>query len=156
MNTNEIKGYLNIEPQAEFQNGGRIEDFLDPVPDVLSSFAGQGWFEITHSIPDGEFVKISAERNSIKIEAKFNILKNVPRGDNGAYEIRNGLFAGNGIFRNISPKDRGDINFQAKDNGNFAHFFICHSVKSGSSSLLRWRVALREFPTSTLPSNLSD
>jgi hypothetical protein len=144
MNTNEIKGYLNIETQADFLSHDGT-DFLDPIPNILSSFAGQGWYAITHLIPDGELVKISAERDQIIVEAKFNVLKNTPHGNNGEYEIRGGLFTGIGTFVNVSKKDRVDLSFQAKDNDKFSNFFVCHSQKNGCGSLLRWRIALQDF-----------
>jgi hypothetical protein len=148
MTTTEIKGYLNIETQAEFLSHDRIDD---PIPNILSSYAGQGWYAITHSIPDGELVKISAERDQQKVEAKFNVLKNTPHGNNGVYEIRGGLFTGSGKFVNVSKKDRGDLSFQAKDNDKFAHFFVCHSEKKGCGALLRWRIVLQDFQTVEKP-----
>jgi hypothetical protein len=95
---------------------------------------------------EGEFIKIAAQRDAITVEARFNMGKNVPNGSNGSYEIKGGMFAGNGTFLKISRQPREDLDFQARDNADFIHFFVCHShsLQKGIP-YLRWRIALKEF-----------
>ena len=147
-NISEIKGYLFIQSVKSFQQNERkdsFDEFFEPST-AQASYAGKGWYKITHLIPDGEFVKIAAERDAIRVDAKFNTVKNVPHGDNGSYEINGGSLASKGTFLNVSRKQRNDLNFLASDNADFARFFLCHShsLKNGVP-FLRWRIVLRDF-----------
>lgn len=148
--TDEIRGYLFFQSVEKFLKKKRetlFDEFVEPSPaSGRLSYSGNGWYKITHSILDGEFVKIAAHRDAIIVEAKFNMVTTVPEDDNGFYEIKGGLFAGSGTFLNISRKPREDLDFQAKDNADFTHFFVCnsHSLQKGIP-FLRWRMVLREF-----------
>jgi hypothetical protein len=86
------------------------------------------------------------------VEARFDAEKPIPHGDNGNYQIKGGMFSGNGIFLNVSRKAREDLDFQSKDNANYDNFFICHShsVPQGRH-YLRWRIALKKFENETRP-----
>ncbi len=148
MSTLEIKGYLFFESVKKFEKNRNIfEELAEPSADKgLISYAGNGWYKITHSIADGDFVKIAAQRDKITVETRFNVVNNVPEGDNGYYEIKGGSFAGNGAYLNISRKRREDLGFHAKDNADFTNFFICHSHSwPNGVHFLRWRIALKEF-----------
>ena len=149
MNTNEIKGYLFIQSVKSFVKNERTDSFdeLFEPSTAQTSYVGKGWYKITHSIPDGEFIKITAERDAIRVDAKFNTVKNVPHGDNGSYEIDRGSLASRGTFLNVSGKERTDLNFLARDNADFDQFFLCHSHSSLNNGVpfLRWRIVLRDF-----------
>lgn len=146
-NTNRIKGWLFIETQKDHFRGNN-----DPFDDAslangLSSYAANSWIKITHSIPRGDFIKIAADRDMIRIEAEFNRVKNKPNGNNGSYEIKGGQHAGSGRFINISVQSRAEVGFQASDNAEFTHFFVCHAERNDSPFYLRWRIVLRVFET---------
>jgi hypothetical protein len=106
--------------------------FQDPLPDLRLSCVAKGWLPISSSIKDGDFLKLSAEREGVRVEARFNIVKNVEGGDNGAYEIKGGPFAGTGTFRNVRREERPD----------FTDFFVCHSDCPARATVLRWQVAV--------------
>jgi hypothetical protein len=143
-NNNLIKGYLFIETQKHFANS---KDTFDDTSEAngLRSYTANGWIKITHSIPRGEFIKIAANRDVVRIEAEFNRVKNKPNGNNGSYEIKGGQHAGSGSFINISVKSREEVGFQASDNAEFTHFFVCHAERNDSPFYLRWRIVLRDF-----------
>ena len=156
MNAVEIRGYLFIQTVEQFEKKRREDpfaEFIEPSPlDGRKSYTGNGWYKISHSIPDGEFVKIAAQHDRIRVEARFNVVTNKPSGNNGSYQIIAGPYEGVGTFLNIASKQRNDLDFQAKDNTDFQHFFICHSHSSRSGvPFLRWRIVLREIPNLTLP-----
>ena len=161
MNAIEQIGYLFFQRQDEFlkdlkQNQFNPYAYVPPNPSSLSSYFGNGWSKITHLIPDGEFIKIAAGRDGLAVEARIYIVKNIDGGDNGRYEIRGGLIPGSGTFLSIRRGERNDMSFEAKDNQDFAHFFICHSHASMNNGipLLRWRVVLRELPSQ--PGNFTE
>jgi hypothetical protein len=125
--------YLFIQMQSEFLRREHLE--FDSAPETRASYSTKGWYQISHAIKDGGFLKISAERDGIRIEACFNIEENIPHGDNGSYEITRGIFAGTGTFLNVSRKENSDFN----------HFFVCHSSSSTKPSMLRWQVGVDSF-----------
>jgi hypothetical protein len=125
--------YLFIQQQSEFLRHEHLE--FESVPETRLSYPAKGWYQITHAIKDGEFLKISAERDGIRIEARFNIEKNVPHGDNGSYQITRGIFAGTGTFLNVNRQKNSDFN----------QFFVCHSSSPTNPSMLRWQVGLDDF-----------
>lgn len=141
-NANRVKGYLFIETQKTFVEGSR-DPFDDPsVANGRRSYTANGWFRITHSILRGEFIKIAADKDAIRIEAEFNRVNNKPNNNNGSYEIKGGQHAGSGRFINISAKSREEVGFQASDNADFTHFFVCHAERNDSPFYLRWRIVL--------------
>jgi len=150
MNAHEIMGYLFFQSVEKFQKQKHktlFDEFVEQSPaNGLISYSGNGWCKITHSIVDGEFLKIAGQRDIITVEARFNMVNNVPEGDNGFYEIKGGSFAGKGTFLNILRMPREDLDFQARDSADFTHFFICHSHSSPKGiHFLRWRIALKDF-----------
>lgn len=126
--------YLFIQTQAEYRGPGQ-RPYADFPFEPQSSYAVKGWLPINRSIKDGDFLKVSAERDGVRVEARFSISKNVPDGDNGSYEIRGGPFAGTGTFRNIRRDHSPD----------FSHFFVCHSDSPARGTMLRWRIGVDEF-----------
>jgi hypothetical protein len=156
MITVDTRGYLFIQEVEQFQKKRRKDlfgEYVEPSPlDGRKSYAGNGWYKITHSIPDGEFVKIAAERDGIRVEARFNMVTNKPDESNGSYQITGGLYKGAGTFLNIARKQRNDLDFLAKGEADFQDFFICHSHASGNGvPFLRWRIVLSEIRTEPLP-----
>lgn len=130
-----MNGYMFVQTVAEFEREPRHLKYDEPVTAARMSYAVRGWYQIERCIKSGEFFKISAERLGVKVEARFNIVKNEPGGDNGSYEIKGGLFAGNGVFRNISKRENCD----------FKEFYVCHAVSAGGKNYLRWQVGVADF-----------
>jgi hypothetical protein len=122
--------YLFVQEYSHYLKPS-YADFEEVAPDIQLSYAAKGWYPITRSIKRGDFLKVSAERNGVLVEAqfKFDVKANIPKGENGTYEIRHGLFAGKGIFRNVA----------SKENADFRHFFLCHSTTS-NGLFLRWQI----------------
>lgn len=168
MNEDEIQGYLCFQPVKQYLSQRLKGDLANPLAefdeklldetseqygaDGRLTYLANGWFRVTHSILEGEFLKIAADRDQIRVEARFNtvrnvnMVKNVPEGNNGSYAISSGVFAGSGTFLQVQRKPREDPDFLAKDSADCAHFFVCRSSSSGKGKhYLRWRFALREF-----------
>jgi hypothetical protein len=129
-----MKSYLFFETQAQYiKPSYSTHDGLPPDPRL--SYLAKGWLPISRAIKDGAFLKLSAEREGVKVEARFNILKNVEHGDNGLYEIKRGPLVEKGIFRNICHEHNPDFN----------HFFLCHSDSPVRATMLRWQIGIDEF-----------
>ncbi len=122
-----VKGYLRIEPPAEYLKN-ILAAYAESDP---RSYAGKGWLPVTTSIKEGEILKVYAERETIRIDARFNIQQNSQDADDARYEIRGGQFSGNGIFLDVSEEQHSD----------FQHFFVCNSTTS-RGVLLRWEVGV--------------
>ena len=144
MNEEAVKGYVFIQSVDTFATSRRREILEEFSMDGRRSYAGNGWYKITHSILDGDTIKIAAEHHAVKAEAIFNIAEKDK--NNGSYEIKGGAFPGQGTFLKVTREEREDLDFLATDNAQFSHFFICHSHCSPNGvPFLRWRIVLKEF-----------
>ena len=135
--TRDMKGWLLIQTYAEYREATHQSHASSPESFILlnhqSSTTAKGAFPISHSIKVQDFLKVYAEHDGTKVDAKFNIVNNVQDGDNGTYQIKGGRFSGAGTFVNIAPKEESD----------FKMFFLCHS-NSPSGLYLRWEVGISE------------
>lgn len=138
-----MKGYLFIEKYSSFLKG---EQDCNQSESPSMSYAGLGWAQITEVIQRDEFLIVHSERYGAKAEAKINIVRNIPSGDNGPYQIWGGPYAGTGTFQNVKREERSHQSFQAIDNDKYANFFICHSHADGNGEpRLRWRIVVGDF-----------
>lgn len=128
------KGYLFIQTVKDYDKESLQHEY-DADPDPTLSYQSQGWLPITHCIKTGEFLKLSAEREGVKVEARVNIANNVKGGNNGSCEVLGGVFRGEGIFRNVRRETHPE----------FRDFFVCHSVSPKSGLFLRWQIGVNDF-----------
>jgi hypothetical protein len=148
-----MKGYVFIQKQEVFEKKRReslFDEFVDNSPtDGYTSFAGNGWYPMSEAIRAGEFVRILAVRDSVRVEARFNFNKDI-REESGSYQIKGGLYQGSGTFLNVARKPREDVDFNARDNINFENFFVCHSHSTRDGvPFLRWRIVLGDLSDSS-------
>jgi|HubBroStandDraft_1064217.scaffolds.fasta_scaffold616879_1 hypothetical protein len=132
-----MKGWVFIQPYAEYLEATHQSGASKPETFILlnqqSSSIDQGAFPVTYAIKSGNFLRVFAEHEAIKIGANFNIKNNVPGDNNGTYEIKGGRLDGSGIFINVAAKEETD----------FGKLFICHS-NTPDGLHLRWEVGLDE------------
>jgi hypothetical protein len=149
-----MEGYLYVHSVAEAVR----ELWTAPKPDeselsaIRSSIEGRGWVPIEAAIKEGDILKVSATRLNTHYEAWFNM--NIPKGDNGACEIRGNQRPYTGIFVKVSQLDDTGFSLALADHfsvlksvysNEFRLLFECHSSSGDGRSLLKWWICVKEF-----------
>ena len=121
---------------AEFRSAptraNRDERDLSP---VRGSYEGRGCLPITQAIKHGDFLKVSAEREGIRVEVHFNFNANASSRNKGTCEIHGGPLAGTGVIVDVKREQVSD----------FKDFFTCQTSSGDGRHFLRWQIGVNEF-----------